>query len=95
MPLFFGEVSAWVLSLLVSLVLLAFVWVRHRDMGYRATPQWIFLTLTVLAGLSWMNVLINLVIEVLLLVKTLTGLPELVLGMTIMAVGNSLSGTPC
>ena len=93
MTVFFFEARAWVLSLVVSVVLLAVVWIYYRDMSYRATPQWIYLTLTILAGLSWMSVLINLVIEILLLIKTLTGLPELVLGMTIMAVGNSLSGT--
>ncbi len=92
MSLYFFEVNAWVLSLLFSLVLLVVVWVRFRDMSYSATPQAIYLTFTIAVGLSWMNVLINLVIEILLLIKTLTGLPELVLGMTIMAVGNSLSG---
>ena len=88
------EFPAWGLSLVISTILFIILVTKYRNLTYTPEPTGFFLFLSVLGSMGWVNLIIGLIIDVLELTQTFTGLPALVLGMTIMAVGNSCTGTP-
>ena len=87
------EFPAWGFSLIASGILFVVLFTKYRSRSYTPEPETVFLLLSILGSMGWINLIIGLIIDVLELVQTITGLPSLLLGMTIMAVGNSCTGT--
>lgn len=86
------DVPAWLISLIVSAIVFGILFKFMRSDSYSPEPAIFFLLFSVAGSLAWINLIIGLIIDVLELLQTISGLPALVLGMTIMAVGNSCTG---
>lgn len=82
------QLSVWMVSLSAGLLLTLFVAVcsEHR---YKPTPRWLFLALTTLTGIVWLDVLVNIAIDVIAYIQLTTGASDLYLGMTLLGIGNS------
>lgn len=82
------EVAGWMLSLPFSLLLcvLVMMFSQHR---YKPTPRGLFLALTTITGMVWLDVLVNIAIDVIAYIQLTTGASDLYLGMTLLGVGNS------
>lgn len=59
-------------------------------MGSRDLTFQLFLSLTLIGSIVWLDLLVHLVLSCVALYKVLTGLPDLLNGMTIIAIGNTI-----
>jgi len=84
-----NQVPIWAIAIFFGSIVFLWLVVFHNDLRYRPTPKMFFLLVSIVASIAWINLIIGMVIDVIQLLQTLTGLPTLVLGMTIMAIGNS------
>lgn len=94
-----GPWPYWMLALgfgvLVNLVLCIF----YRDGLYKATPRFVsiaeqfYLLITVVGSIIWLELLIHLVTSFITLVGLISGLPDIFLGATILALGISTPDT--
>ena len=87
------EVPVWSISLFASTLVFVVLIMKFRSESYTPQPLGFFLFLSVVGCLFWVNFLLGMILDVLELIQTTSGLPDLVLGMTIMAIGNSCTGT--
>ena len=81
----------WGLCIIGATVCSLAVFVMHPPNHDFPKPKLFFIFLTILQGLFWMKQVVSLLIEALELIKLLTGFSSLVVGLTIMAIGNSCS----
>lgn len=86
------HVPFWAISLIGSTIVFLLMFCFYRSRAYTPEPIFFYLLLSVVGSMAWIQLILGLIIDVLNLLKTITGLPELVLGMTIMAIGNSCTG---
>lgn len=84
-------IPVWLLCLLIGVVCCLVVFVVHPQNTPVPKPRVFFTLLTTLQGLLWMKEIVSLLIEALELIKLFTGWSSLVVGITIMAIGNSCS----
>ena len=92
LPVYFRDMPLWfvvfIVGLLISFVLLKF----YPSKSYRPTPEGCFLLATLVGSFTWIYLIISLIINAIQLLRSLSNLSELILGMTIMAMGNSVAG---
>lgn len=85
------RIPVWLLCIIGATLCSLAVFVVHPPNGDVPKPKLFFVLLTIALGLFWMKQVVSLLIEALELIKLLTGWGSLVVGLTIMAIGNSCS----
>lgn len=82
------NIELWMGALFLGCLLSGLIFTARLN-SLKCTPRWLFLPLTVLGSLAWIDLLVRLIIAVLALVKVLTGWKDMIMGTTILAIGNS------
>ena len=86
---FFGEViPIWTISLVLSCILLVITLTLCR-WRLKPTPRKLYLLITGVVGLFWLDVLVSLIVDIIAFVQLWTDASSLYLGMTFLGIGNS------
>ncbi len=65
---------------------------RSAGQSSRSSPQ-LFLFLTLVGSVAWLDLLITSILELVSLWKVLSGLSDLIFGVTVVSIGNTFPGS--
>ena len=82
------EVPFWAIGLIAGLLLNVFVFFTTLS-RYKPTPRVLFLAITTITGLFWLDYIVGIIVDILNFVQLWTNASDLYLGMIMLGVGNS------
>lgn len=82
------EIPYWAFAILLSLILFGVAVICSRKV-YKPTPRGLFLTLTIVSGLVWLDLVVSIICDTITLVQLWTNASSLFCGMTLLGIGNS------
>lgn len=83
------QLPVWAIGLCISVALTIFIALTSRN-TFKPTPRWLFLALTTLMGIVWMDSIVGLIVDIIKFVQLWSNASDLFLGMTFLGIGNSV-----